>query len=162
MEESQSWQSLVNLQFCLIQSRQTNEENVKQINHLVSTKEALQLRQAERQSPRRIWTIYLRQEDAEIARLKQEKNEKLLKQQELKIDLNAAIGITRKITTDVEQLQRSINEVEVTVFFFPNIFFLVCGCVKNWKEQLGKYGPFNRHKDNPYLSLLSLQVLGLH
>ena len=108
-----SWKSLVDLQILLIKSRETNAESANKISQLLSIKKTLQLRQAKLQSPVKIWTVYLQQEDADVTRLKQKKNEMLSKQQELKIDLKAVKELARKIKIDVERYNKSINQVKV-------------------------------------------------
>ena len=111
--ENLTWKSLVDVQISLIQSREVNTESAKNISHLLSIKESLQLRQAKLKSPVKMWTVYLQQEDADINRLKLIKSEMLSKQQELKIDLKAVKELARKIHLDVERYNKSINEVEV-------------------------------------------------
>lgn len=111
--ENLSWKSLVDIQICLIQSKEAYAESEKKIAQFLSIKEALQLRQDKLKSPVKIWTVYLQQEDADFNRLKLKNNEMLSKQQELKIDLKAVKELARKIKIDVERYNKSINQVEV-------------------------------------------------
>ena len=107
--------TLVNLQFSLIESKETNSEFSKRINQLQATKEELSesLEKLKLSSKKKAIESLL--EDREIVSLSQERENILSKQKSLTNDLKSTKNLLRKFKLDIDCSHKSITKTEVTL-----------------------------------------------
>ncbi|EFX77668.1 hypothetical protein DAPPUDRAFT_105919 [Daphnia pulex] len=112
MDDQRPGRTLVNLQLRLIESKETNAEFSKQIDHLQVVKEELSqnLQKLKLSSKKKAIESLL--EDREIVSLSHQRENALIKQKSLANDLRSARNLLRKFKLDIDCSEKSITNLE--------------------------------------------------
>jgi hypothetical protein len=115
MGDQRPGRTLVNLQLRLIESKETNAEFTKQIDHLQVVKEELSQNLEKLKLSSKKKAIESLVEDREIVSLSHQRENALIKQKSLANDLRSARNLLRKFKLDIECSEKSIRNLEVTL-----------------------------------------------